>query len=1028
MKKIIYSKYRAINKFLFLGFILFSFTLSAQTTSISGTVNSEDGMPLPGVNILVKNTSNGTQTNFNGNFSIDVNQENAILVFSYVGFTAQEIPLNGKSIINVTLKENQQALEEVVVIGYGTVKKSDLTGSVSSIQADELTSGGNVSVQQALQGRAAGVEIYQKSGEPGSAMAVNIRGASSITAGNDPLYVIDGVPVNNGVVAGGGGAGFVGGANARNPLNSLNPEDISSIEILKDASSTAIYGSRGSNGVVLITTKSGKIGSLKVTYDTYAGIQTVANKLDLLNAQDYMRILNDIIDDGGGSEGERVTEIQGNGTDWQDEIYRNALIQNHNMGFSGGTDKISYFVSLNYFNQEGVVKNSGLNRYNARINLSVKEDKKYSFGVNLNTSYIYNDYASNGTGINAEAGAIYTAINYDPTVMPYDENGDYNRAEFLLPMDSPLALLNGENATSQDFRTYGDIYGEYFLVPSLSAKIKLGADVTNGRRDVFVEPYTLTGSAFGGLASIITQRRDYFLVEGTLNFNKDFGNDNMNAVVGATYERFGSTSFNGDGRGYVLPDLKTDGIGSGDPTLNNIGSGSQAAKFGSFLGRVNYSLNNKYLLTASLRADGSSRFGPNHRFGYFPSGAIAWKMHEEDFLNESKTITELKIRGSFGVIGNANIANYLYISTFDTGGNVVFGQNQYTVINPGNTAPNPDLKWESANQLDIGLDFGLLKSRLTGTIDYFNRKTSDLLLREPLPPNTGFTGITTNVGSMRNTGFEFSLSGRIIETQDFSWDAVANFTTIKNEVLNIGSSEEIITGGSGFTSGVSIIRPGNPLNSYYGYIVDGVWQEGDDFTSTDAGVSPGDLKYRDIDNNGTINADDRSIIGKPFPDYNWGLTNTVSYKGVSLTAYLQGVHGISVLNNNLVDTYYPISFRRNKFSEPYLNRWTPENPTNDYPSFVNPNAQGQRLVNTKTVEDASYVRLQSVRLAYDIPVDKIKFLRRLNVYVTGQNLLTITDYSGADPAANAAGSDVLRIDNNTYPFSRTYLVGLNVSF
>jgi TonB-linked SusC/RagA family outer membrane protein len=1013
---------------LFLGFSLISISLLSQTTTITGNVISDDGMPLPGVSILVKNTANGTQTDFDGKYEIDFDSKKAILVFSYVGFTSQEIPVNGKSTISVTLQTSQQSLNEVVVIGYGSVKKSDLTGSVTSIKADELNSGANVSVQQALQGRAAGVEIYQKSGEPGSAMAVNIRGASSISAGNDPLYVIDGVPVNNGIVAGSGGAGFVGGQNARNPLNSLNPEDIASIEILKDASSTAIYGSRGSNGVVLITTKSGKSGSLKVTYDTYAGIQTVANSLDLLNAQDYMRVLNNIIDDGGGSKGERVTEIQGNGTDWQDELYRNAIIQNHNIGFSGGSDKISYFASLNYFNQEGVVKNSGIQRYNARINLSVKEDKKYSFGVNLNTSYIYNDYASNGTGINAEAGAIYTAINYDPTVRPYDENGDYNRAEFLLPMDSPLALLNGENAYSNDFRTYGDIYGEYYLVPSLSAKIKLGADVTNGRRDVFVEPYTLTGSAFGGLASIITQRRDYFLVEGTLNFNKDFGDDNVNAVVGATYERFGSTSFSGDARGFVLPDLKTDGIGSGDPTLNNLGSGSQAAKFGSFLGRVNYSLNNKYLLTASLRADGSSRFGPNNRFGYFPSGAIAWKLQEEDFLKDSETLSELKLRGSYGVIGNANIANYLYISTFDTGGNVVFGNNQYTTINPGTTAPNPDLKWESANQLDIGIDFGLFKNRISGTIDYYNRKTSDLLLREPLPPNTGFTGITTNVGSMRNTGLELSISGKFVKTPDFIWDVVANFTTIKNEVLNIGSAESIITGGSGFTGGVSIIRPGDPLNSYYGYIVDGVWQEGDDFSTTDTGVSPGDLKYRDIDNNGTINADDRTIIGQPFPDYSWGLTNTFKYKGLSLSFYLQGVHGISVLNNNLVDTYFPISFRRNKFAKPYINRWTPENPTNEYPSFVNPNAQGQRLVNTKTVEDASYLRLQSAKLAYDIPMDNISFFSRLNVYVTGQNLFTITDYSGADPSANTAGSDVLRIDNNTYPFSRTYLVGINVSF
>lgn len=999
-----------------------------QSKQVTGTVVDENGNPLPGVNVLEKGTSNGEVTDFDGKFTIKVAGDEAVLVFSFMGFEGKEVLVGDSSSVSVTLIESTEGLDEIVVVGYGTVKKSDLTGAVTSVKAEDLTPGGNVSVQQALQGRAAGVNINQKSGEPGSAMSVSVRGASSISAGNDPLYVIDGVPVNNAPVAGAGGAGFVGGQNSRNPLNSLNPQDIESIEILKDASATAIYGARGSNGVVLITTKSGKEGSMKVNYDSYMGIQSVVNTLDLLNPQQYMEILNDIIDAGGGSEGERVTGIEGNGTNWQDQLYRDAVIQNHNIGFSGGTEKIKYFASLNYFDQAGVVKNSGIERYNARLNLKVSEKDKYNFGINLNSSYIYNDYASNGTGINGNAGAIYTAINYDPTILPYDAEGNYQLSDFVLPLDNPLALLNGEDAKSREFRTYGDIYAEYFIAPTFSAKVKLGADVSNARRDVFVSPETLEGGAFGGLATIITQRRDYFLVEGTLNYNEDFGDDNINAVVGATYERFGNTGFNGNGRGYTLPDLKTDGIQGGDPLLNNINSGSQSAKFGSFLSRVNYSLNDKYLFTASLRADGSSRFGPNNRFGFFPSGAIAWKMHEEDFLKDSDVINSFKVRGSYGAIGNASIANYLYLATFQNGLNALFGSTQYNTINPGTTAPNPDLKWESANQLDVGVDFSILKNRLSFVIDYYNRKTSDLLLREPLPVNTGFTGIVTNVGSMRNTGFEFAVDAKIFNSDSFRWDANFNITTIKNEVLNIGSSERIITGGSGFTSGVSIIRPGDPLNSYYGYVVDGIWQEDDDFSVTNDNVVPGDIKYRDIDGNGTIDSEDRQIIGKPFPDFNWGFTNTFTYKGLSLNLYLQGVHGASTLNNNLVDSYFPINFRRNRFAEPYLNRWTPENPSNEYPSFINPNSQGQRLVNTKTVEDASYIRLQSATLSYNIPVDNIPVFSKFNVYVTGQNLLTFSDYSGLDPAANSAGSDILRIDNNSYPFSRTYLVGINVQF
>ncbi|MFI2741650.1 TonB-dependent receptor [Zhouia sp. PK063] len=1001
---------------------------TAQQSSVSGVVKDASG-PLPGVNILIKGTAEGTQTDFNGNYTIKNVPENATLVYSYIGYTTTEEKVNGRTTIDVTLSEDTQNLEEVVVIGYGSVKKSDVTGAVSSIKAEDLNPGANVSVQQALEGRTAGVQIYQKSGEPGAAMAINIRGASSITAGNDPLYVIDGVPVNNQTVASSGGAGFVGNQNSRNPLNSLNPEDIASIEILKDASATAIYGSRGSNGVVLITTKSGRTGALKVVFDSYLGVQTVANSLDLLTPVQYKNILNSIIDDGGGSESQRVTDIEGTGTNWQELLYRDAIIQNHNLALSGGTDKVKYYASLNYFDQDGVVKNSGVKRYNARVNLTVSEQKKYNFGINLNSSYIFDDFVAVGTGLNENAGAIYSAINYDPTILPYDANGNYQQSSFVGPqIDNPLALLNGEDATSKTFRTYGNIYGEYFITPTFSAKVRLGADVNSGRRDVFVSPETIQGSGYGGIASIITQQRDYYLAEATFNYNEDFGNDHINAVVGATYEHFGTTDFSGDGRGFSLPDLETDGIGSGDPTLNHIGSGRQSAKFASFLGRVNYSLNNKYLFTASLRADGSSRFGPSHRFGYFPSGAFAWKINEEDFLKNNSTVSELKLRASYGAIGNANIANYLYMTTYDTAGTTVFANNKYTVISPGTTAPNPDLKWESAQQLDVGVDFGLWKGRLTGTVDYYNRKTSDLLLTQPLPPDTGYTGITTNVGSMKNYGFELSLNGTIISNNDFSWDANFNITTINNKVLDLGNVDQIITGGLGFTGSASIIKPGEPMNSYYGYIVDGVWQQDDDFSVTDDNVAPGDLKYRDLDGNGTINDKDRTIIGKPFPDYTWGFTNNLKYKRFNLSIYVQGVQGVSTLNNNLVDSYFPVNFRRNRFAEPYLNRWTPDNPTNKYPSFVNPTAQGQRVVNTRTVEDASYLRLQSVRLGYDVPVKNMGFLKRLNLYVTGQNLLTITNYSGVDPSANAAGSNVLRIDYNAYPFARTYLFGLNVEF
>jgi len=1009
--------------------ILFSSSLAAQ--NISGTVTSAgDNAPLPGASVVVKGTTNGTQTDFDGNYNLENVPSNATLVFGYIGFLTQEQPLNGRTNLNVSLAEDTQALEEVVVIGYGSVKKSDLTGAVTSLKAEDLNAGANVSLEQSLQGRAAGVQIYQKSGEPGSAMSVNIRGASSIDAGNEPLYVIDGVPSNNAAPVTGSGAGFVGNQNPRNPLNTLNPADIESVEILKDASSTAIYGARGSNGVVLITTKNGSAGKMKVNYDTYVGWQSVANQIELLSPTEYRDVLNAIIDDGGGSEGQRVTEIQGSGTEWQEQLYRDALIQSHNVAVSGGSEKATYYASLNYFDQDGVVKNSGMQRYNARVNIDVREAKKYAFGINLNSSYIFDDFVSNGVGINENAGAVYSAINYDPTITIYDAEGNLQQSAFVGPqIDNPVALLNGEEATQDSFRTYGNIYGEYFLVPSLSIKARLGGDVNNTRKDVFVDPTTIEGAGSGGIASILTGRRDYYLAEGTLNYNEEFGDDTMNAVFGATYEHFGSSSFTGNARGFALPDLTTNAIGSGNPALNNLGSGRQEATFSSYLGRINYSLNNKYLFTASIRADGSSRFGPENKWGYFPSGAIAWKVHNEAFLENSQVLSEFKLRASYGSIGNANIANYLYLPSFDTGGSVLLGDDRFVSIQPSRI-PNPDLKWEAANQLDVGLDFGLFNNRLSGAVDYYHRKTEDLLLNVPKPSNTGFTSRIENVGSMENYGFEFTLNGQILSSKDFSWDSNFNITTIKNNVLNIGEAESIIRGGLGFVNGATITRPGDPLNSYYGFIVDGVWQSNDNLSQI-AGVAPGDLKYRDISGpdgvpDGVINADDKTIIGKPFPDYNWGWTNTFRFKNLSLSAFLEGVEGVSTLNNNLVDTYFPINFRRNKFAEPYLNRWTSSNNTNNYPSFVNP--QGGTEVNTRTVEDASYIRLQSVKLSYDIPVDKLKTFSRLTVYVTGSNLLTITDYSGVDPVANTAGSNNLRIDYNAYPFSKTYLIGLNVEF
>ncbi len=1002
--------------------------VQAQNRTITGKVtSSETGEALPGITVALKNSTIATATDGSGNFSIQVPATGGILVFSAVDFQEKEVAIGSSNTVNIGLDKQVSGLGEVVVIGYGTVKKSDVTGSVVSLKAKDLTPGANVNVEQTLMGRASGVQVYQKSGEPGSAMSVKIRGASSITAGNDPLYVIDGMPVNNLSPVGGGGAGFVAVPNARNPLNSLNPADIESIEILKDASATAIYGSRGSNGVVMITTKKGSSGKMKVGYNGYMGTQKASNSLRMLSGTQYRDVLNAIIDDGGGVASERVTHDPVN-VNWQKELYQTAMVQSHDLTFSGGKDNTRFYASIGHFNQEGVVKNSSVKRYTARLNLENIVAKKYGFGINLNTSYIHDKYNSVGLGVNENGSALYAATYYDPSYPVRNADGTFNRSPYMTTMEHPLILINGQYANSDGFRTFGTIFGEYYLHPSLSVKVKGAGDVNITQRNNWLDPSTILGMPTGGIASINTGNVNYYMGEATLNYNKSFGDDHtISAVLGSTYEHFASNSFGGNGRGYALPDLTYNAIGTGNSILNQIGSGRASTKIVSYLGRVNYGFKDRYLLTFSFRADGSSRFGPNNRFGYFPSGAVAWKMHEEDFLSGLDFLDELKFRVSYGVIGNQSIANYLYITTFSGGGDAVFGGNRYTSLAPSRIA-NPNLKWEAAKQADIGFDFSLFNRRLSGAIEYYDRRTSDLLLNLPQPLSTGFGVKTQNIGNMKNTGIDLGLNGEIIRNaKGFNWNMGLVFSTIKNKVVSLGPLDQIFTGGAGFISNASVIRPGESLGSYYGYKVLGVWQTDDDFSSAPAGVKPGDLKFLDLDKNNQINADDRVILGKAIPDFTYGITNTFEYKGVSLAVFFEGAKGASVLNSTAVDSYFPVSFRRNKLADLYLNRWTPDNPTNEYPSFVNPTSQGQQTINSRTVERASYLRLQSVRLGYNFKLNS-KAIKGLQVYATGQNLFTITNYSGIDPAVNAIGDDILKIDYNSYPMTRIFLFGINAQF
>ena len=1007
--------------------LLCSVKAFAQQT-VSGTVSaSKTGETLVGITVSIKGTQTATATNVQGHYSIKTNSANDVLVFSYVGYTSQEIPVNGQSTINVKMEEEARSINEVVVVGYGTVRKSDLTGAVTSLKASELTKAANLNVQQALLGRSSGVQVYQKSGEPGSAMSVQVRGITSITGNNDPLYVIDGMPVNDGVAVGGAApAGTTNNPNNRTALSSLNPADIASIEILKDASATAIYGSRGANGVVLITTKRGSSGKMTVAYNVTYGTQQAAHLQRFMTGDEYTQAINGIIDLGNLST-TKVTGANAN-TDWQRLLLRKASLQSHDVSFSGGNENTKYYVSAGFFNQQGIMLRSGTTRYDVRMNLETAVKDKYNVGVSFTSSYTRDLYNATGTGLNDNGSALYMAQNYDPTAPVYNPDGSYYRSPLMSPMDNPLAVINGQYGVGDTYRTFGNLYGEYFIIPSLSAKVRLGADLNDAQRNYWIDPSTLTGASYNGYADVRDGKRAYYLIEGTINYNKSFNEDNrLNAVIGSTYERYTSSSLVANSRSFALSDLTYNGLGTGDNTLNGVSDGRQENILISYLARANYSFKNKYLLTGSIRADGSARFGQNNRFGYFPSGAVAWRIHEEDFLKNNKIISDLKLRASFGVTGNQPNANYIYYSTYSSGRNAVFNETRTSILQPTRAA-NPDLKWESAQQMDIGTDFALFDSRITGSIEYYNRKTFNLLYDIPLPQSTGFNSQTRNVGSMRNRGFEFSLKGSAVHSKDFRLELGANLTTLKNTVLSLGSVPQSIGGGPGSIGQVSILKPGYSMGSFFGYIVDGVWQKTDDFTKTQAGVRPGDLKYRDIDGNGVINTNDRVVLGKSLPDFYYGFNTSISYKALTLDAFFEGQYGAKMLNSSLVDAYYPVDYRRNKLAVPYLNRWTPTNPTNEYPSFLPNDVRGQLQVNTRTVEDASYLRLQSVRLSYSLPVSKLKFVKSIGVFATAQNLFTITKYTGSDPAANALGDNILRIDYNTYPLTRTFTGGLNVQF
>ncbi len=1023
--------------------ILFSFNCSksllaqaVEGKKITGKITSQSGEFLMGASITLKGTSTGAVSNEKGEFSITVSNNKAVLLISHVGYKLKEVAVKNLSTLSIILDEDKNELAQVVVIGYGAVRKSDLTGSVVSIKSDELKAVPVTSFDQALQGRAAGVQVTQISGKPGSEASIRIRGTSSINAGNEPLYVIDGMLVSS------DGGDMTTGATLGpriGPLAAINPSDIESIEILKDASATAIYGSRGANGVVLITTKRGRSGTGTVSFDSYYGQQVVAHKLDLLDAAQYANFVNDAKLNANATPIYVNPKNLGKGTDWQDELYRTAPMANYQLSFSGGDDKTKYSISGGYFDQDGIILNSNFKRYSFRANL----DRDLSKRLTVGNSVSYARITSSGVLTNAGTivpGVVSGAILFNPVLPVHDSTvkGGYtfenDRGKIL---GNPIADAEQYNSYTTSSRILGNVYARYKITNDLEFKTSFGIDAFTQKENSYGPNYLKRTQASKGEVVIGTVQGLTWLNENTLTYNKKWNEKHaINAVVGFTTQKFQNESL--FAYAFDFPDDRTGyhNIAAGLKPQKSANGESQWTLV-SYLGRINYSLSDKYLFTLTGRIDGSSKFAEGNKYGYFPSGAFAWKVSKENFMQHVDFISDLKFRASYGVIGNQAIPPYQSLALIGPYGEGVFnssnGAEVYTGLEPLSYV-NKQLKWESTKQLDIGVDFGLFKNRLTVTADYYQKKTFDLLLSTPIPTTSGFATTLLNVGNITNKGFEFDIRS-INTTGELKWNTSLNFSRNKNEVTNLNTETDILLFGS-------LLRKGEPIGTFYGYLFDGIFQTdqeassspvliGQESTSSNpaARAKAGDRKYRDINGDNKIDANDRTLLGTGQPDFTWGLNNTLSYKNIELSFFFQGSQGNKMANFNSFDLLN-FTGQNNVLAEAALDRWTPENNSNKNPRALSSGSLDVGVFSSAIVEDASYLRLKNVTLGYRIPsriLDRAK-IKSFKIYASATNLWTLTNYTGYDPEANTFGQSttLIGIDAGGYPQAKVYTVGISL--
>lgn len=1022
---------------LLLLFFISIVNVSAQDNTVTGTVIGDDGEGMPGVIITTKDGSTGTQTDFDGSYSITVKDMNtAILVFNFAGYKTQEIPVKGQTKIDTKMAEDQEILEEVVAVGYQTKIKPRVTEAISSVNSKEMSLTVNPTLENAIQGRAAGVQVTQTSGAPGAPSSVKIRGVGSVN-GAEPLYVIDGVPVTY------------------DAINLLNPNDIQSVDILKDASATAIYGARGANGVVMITTRRGVAGKPRVSFESTFGVQQVWKKLPLLNSTNYVGLIRDEYINAGRPVPSAFDPASGNpylnnNTDWQDQVFRTGIQQNYNLTMGGGDENATYSVSGGYFKQDGTVIGTSFERFSFRVNSDLKLKKWLKVGESVGITRVTDER-------NLPASTLlFNSTVMTPLLPVYDANGNYAQVDTttLGGFNWPnIVAMNAANSWRElSYRTLGNVYAELEPIKGLKYRFSFGFDLINtkglGLREVFNsgQAQAYQGDVFNRTATDIRSYRFMKLIDNLLYYDKTFGkNHDLGLLVGLSMQDFYRSDIAAE-NAFVPNQINTVGFG-GYGRLTGAEDDWYALK--GYLGRINYSYANKYLFTFNIRRDGSSKFGRENRYGTFPSFSIGWRPLQEDFVKNigiMSLFSELKFRGSWGITGyqEALTSNRTFLILNDKV-KYPFGNGLYQGLAPQGIA-NSFLRWEEVVQTNIGLDFALWKNRISGTFDYFIKESKGMLIEVPIPGASGFHGegeddrfkVWSNAGNLTNKGFEVSLTYRN-DDRKFKYAVSGNFTKIKNIVTKLGDDDAPIFNGNAEGS-LTVTQVGGPVGAFYGYDMVGIFQNQSEIDNAPiqnqkiSNTSPGDVKFNEVLVDGKIDANDRIILGSTIPKFSYGINLSADYLGFDLRVFLQGVYG-----NKIYNAHRAVLESMGAGSPPNANqlssvseRWTVDNPSNSMPRAVKGDPNWNVRPSQRWVENGSFLRLKSVQLGYNIPKS---FLEKTGatestarIYISLMNAFTITKYTGFDPELGSVNPMENGIDRGSYPQARTFLVGLQFGF